>query len=123
MPLSKEEYAKERINNGCSVWIKNSVTQDNCLASLGKPHDAEQLSVWRNFQLYAQQLLNILILQPLNMSRQRLENKKLLLSISLRSAEQSSPISGSGDVGLDYLAAGFFYKIETTRHCTELRVW
>ena len=27
--------------NGCSVRTENSVTWDNCLASLGKPFDAE----------------------------------------------------------------------------------
>ena len=43
MQLSKEEYAKKKINNGCSVRIENSVTRDNCSASLGKHHDAEQL--------------------------------------------------------------------------------
>ena len=43
MQLSKEEYARKRIHNGCSVRIENSVTRDNCSASLGKPFDAEQL--------------------------------------------------------------------------------
>ena len=50
MQLSKEEYARKRICNGRSVWIENSVTQDNCLASLGNPHDAEQLLSWQDFQ-------------------------------------------------------------------------
>ena len=31
----KEEYARKRINNGCSVRIENSVTRDNCSALLG----------------------------------------------------------------------------------------
>ena len=43
MQLPKEKYAK-RIHNGCSVQTENSVTQDNCLASLCKPRDTEQLS-------------------------------------------------------------------------------
>ena len=50
MQLSKEEYARKRICNGGSVRIENSVTRDNCSASLGKPRDAEQLPSWRNFQ-------------------------------------------------------------------------
>ena len=41
MQLSKEENARKLIHNGCSMQTKNSVTRDNCLASLGKPHDAE----------------------------------------------------------------------------------
>ena len=32
--------------------IENSITQDNCLASLGKPRDAEHLLLWRNFNLH-----------------------------------------------------------------------
>ena len=43
MQLPKEEYAKKRTHNGCLVQIESPVTQDNCLASLGKPRDAEQL--------------------------------------------------------------------------------
>ena len=43
MQLSKEEYVRKRIHNGCLVQIESPVTQDNCLASLGKPRDAEQL--------------------------------------------------------------------------------
>ena len=50
MQLSKEEYARKGINNGCLVQIANPVTQDNCSASLGKPRDAEQLPPWHNFQ-------------------------------------------------------------------------
>ena len=50
MQLSKEEYARKRTHNGCLVQIESPVTQDNCLASLGKPSDAEQLPSWRNFQ-------------------------------------------------------------------------
>ena len=34
----------------CLVRIENSVTLDNCSASLGKSHDAEQLPLLRNFQ-------------------------------------------------------------------------
>ena len=41
--MSKEEYARKRTCNGRSVRIENSVTRDNCSASLGKPRDAEQL--------------------------------------------------------------------------------
>ena len=48
--LSKEEYARKRIHNGCLVQIESPVTQDNCSTSLGKPRDAEQLSSWQNFQ-------------------------------------------------------------------------
>ena len=48
--LSKEEYARKRIHNGCLVQIESLVTQDNCSASLGKPRDAEQLPSWQNFQ-------------------------------------------------------------------------
>ena len=43
MQLSKNEYARKRIYNGCSVRIKHFVTRDNCLASLGKPLDAEKV--------------------------------------------------------------------------------
>ena len=50
MQLSKEEYARKRIKNGCLVRIENPVTQDNYSASLGKPRDAEQLPSWQNFQ-------------------------------------------------------------------------
>ena len=50
MQLSKEIYERKRIHNGCSVQIENSVTWDNCLASLGKPCDAKQLPSWWNFQ-------------------------------------------------------------------------
>ena len=50
MQLSKEEYARKRIHNGCLVQIESPVTQDNHLASLGKPRDAEQLPSWQNFQ-------------------------------------------------------------------------
>ena len=48
MQLLKEEYARKRIHNGCLVQIENPVAQDNCLASLGKPRDAEQLPSWQN---------------------------------------------------------------------------
>ena len=48
MQLSKEEYARKRIHNGCLVQIESPVTQDNCPASLGKPHDIEQLPSWQN---------------------------------------------------------------------------
>ena len=41
MRLSKEEYARKRIRNDCEVRVENSVTRDNCSASLGKPRDAE----------------------------------------------------------------------------------
>ena len=50
MQLSKEEYARKRIHNGCFVQTESPVTQDNCSASLGKPSDAEQLPSWQNFQ-------------------------------------------------------------------------
>ena len=43
MQLSKEVYARNRTHNGCLVQIESPVTQDNCLASLGKPRDSEQL--------------------------------------------------------------------------------
>ena len=43
MQLSKEEYARKRICNGCLVRIENYVTRDNCSASQGLPSDAEQL--------------------------------------------------------------------------------
>ena len=39
MQSSKEEYARKRIHNGCSVRIENSVTRDNCSpASLLMPN-------------------------------------------------------------------------------------
>ena len=47
---SMQEYARKRICNGRSVRIDNSVTRDNCSASLGKPRDAKQLPSWWNFQ-------------------------------------------------------------------------
>ena len=50
MQLSKEEYARKRTHNGCLVQIESPATKDNCLASIGKPRDAEQLSSWQNFQ-------------------------------------------------------------------------
>ena len=50
MQLSKNEYARKRIHNGCSVRIENFYTLDNYSVSLGKPRDAEQLPSWRNFQ-------------------------------------------------------------------------
>ena len=50
MQLSKEEYARKRIHNGYLVQTESPVIQDNCLASLGKPRDAEQLPSWQNFQ-------------------------------------------------------------------------
>ena len=43
MQLSKEEYARKRIHNGCLMQTESPVTQGNCLASLGKPRDPEQL--------------------------------------------------------------------------------
>ena len=50
MHLSKERYTRKGIHNDCSVRIENSVTQDNCSASLGESRDAKQLPSWRNFQ-------------------------------------------------------------------------
>ena len=50
MQLSKEEYARKKIHNGCLVRTEILVTQNNCSASLGKPRDAEQLPSWQNFQ-------------------------------------------------------------------------
>ena len=50
MLLSKKDYARKKIHNVCLVWIDNSVTRDNCSASLDKSGDAEWLSSWRNFQ-------------------------------------------------------------------------
>ena len=50
MQLSKEEYARKRTRNGCLMQIESPVTQDNCLASLDKPRDAEPLPSWQNFQ-------------------------------------------------------------------------
>ena len=49
MQLSKEEYARKRIHNGCLVQIESPVTQDKCSASIGKRRDAEQLPSWQNF--------------------------------------------------------------------------
>ena len=49
MHLLKEEYARKRIHNSILVRIENSVTWDNCLASLGEPHDAKQLPSDRIF--------------------------------------------------------------------------
>ena len=53
MQLSKEEYARKRIHNGCLVQIESPVTRDNCSASLGKSRDAEQLPSWQNLQSVA----------------------------------------------------------------------
>ena len=50
MQLSKKEYARESIHNGCLVQFESPVTQDNCAASLSKPRDAEQLPSRQNFQ-------------------------------------------------------------------------
>ena len=41
--LSKEEYARKRIHNGCLVQIESPVTQDNCSASLRKSQDADRI--------------------------------------------------------------------------------
>ena len=41
---------KKRKYNGWSMQMENSVTRDNCSASLGKPRNAEQLPSWLNFQ-------------------------------------------------------------------------
>ena len=38
MQLLKEEYARKRMKNGRSVQIENSVTLDNCSASLVMPN-------------------------------------------------------------------------------------
>ena len=38
MLLSKEEFARKRIHIACSVRTENSVTWDNCLASLVMPN-------------------------------------------------------------------------------------
>ena len=35
MQLSKKDYARKRIHNGCQLRIENSVTRDNCSASRG----------------------------------------------------------------------------------------
>ena len=37
------EYARKRTHNGCLIQMESPVTQDNCLASLGKPRNAEEL--------------------------------------------------------------------------------
>ena len=50
MQSSKEKYARKRIHNSCLVRIENSITRDNCLASISKPPDAEQLPSLQNFQ-------------------------------------------------------------------------
>ena len=50
MELSKEGYARKSIHNGSSVRTENSVTRDNCTASLSKHRDAEQLTSLRDFQ-------------------------------------------------------------------------
>ena len=60
MQLSKEEYARKRTHNGRLVQIESSITQDNCLESLGKPRDAEQLPSWQNFQSAAHSHLKFL---------------------------------------------------------------
>ena len=38
----KNKTKKKKKHNGCLVQIESPITQDNCLASLGKPRD-EQL--------------------------------------------------------------------------------
>ena len=50
MQLSKDKYARKRIQNAFSVRIENSFTQNNWSASLRKPRDAEKLPSLRNFQ-------------------------------------------------------------------------
>ena len=37
-----KRYARKSICHGCMVWIEKIVTRDHCLASLGKPRDADQ---------------------------------------------------------------------------------
>ena len=56
MQSSKEEYARKRTHNGCSVQIESPVTQDNCSASLDKPRDAEQ---YRRDRIFNPQLTAI----------------------------------------------------------------
>ena len=53
MQLSKEEYARKRICNGCSVRIENSVALDNYLASLVMPN-----SYPRNLNLHLMTINN-----------------------------------------------------------------
>ena len=52
MQVSMEEYARERIHIGCLVQIENSVTWDNCSASVGMPHDANSYPVDGIFNLH-----------------------------------------------------------------------
>ena len=61
--LSKKEYARKRTHKGCLVQIESPVTQDNCSASLGKPRDAEQLTVVTEFSIRMSQPLKILIIK------------------------------------------------------------
>ena len=46
----RKSMQEKRIHNGSSMQIENSVTRGNCSPSFGKPRDAEQLPLWRNFQ-------------------------------------------------------------------------
>ena len=65
MQLSKEEYARKKIHNGCLMQIENPVTQDNCSASLDKLRDAEQLPFVTVFSICSSQPLTILIIKKM----------------------------------------------------------
>ena len=41
----KENYARKRIQNGCLVRIENSITRNNCSASLGYPCDGISIRI------------------------------------------------------------------------------
>ena len=56
MQLSKEEYARKRIHNGCLMQIESPVTQDNCSASLG---NLAMLNSYRRDRIFNPQLTAI----------------------------------------------------------------
>ena len=62
MQLSKEEYARTRIHNGCLVQIESPVTQDNCSASFSR---CWTVTVVTEFSIRSPQPLKILIIKKM----------------------------------------------------------
>ena len=56
MQLSKEEYARKRIHNGCLGQIESPVTQDNCSASLAS---LAMLNSYRRDRIFNSQITAI----------------------------------------------------------------
>ena len=70
MQLLTEGLARKRIYTGGSVRIENSVTRDNCSASLGKPRHlgCRTFTLVTEFSIRTSQPLKILIICPWSVS-------------------------------------------------------